>query len=271
MIKFSSSRYLRISIKVLILLLIAKFLSLIFWLFLPSDGVDLIQKESYQHRYQKVDFQNMIKNSNSLVKNEPIENGNSFSGLSITNMVLKGLYGTSSGGYVIVSLKISPKSTSIIGVGESFSGFTLKSIRLTSAIFVKDGTEYILELEKIKKSKNFIKGVENTVSVGNSIDVSRNDISFYTKNPKEVWKDISFSEVRNGRDIEGFRVTKINSNSKLATLGLKKGDLIIKANNIELKSYKDILGIYSNIDKLKRIQVVVMRNNQEKELVYEIN
>jgi len=271
MIKFSSSRYLQISIKVLILLLIAKFISLIFWLFLPNDGVEFMQNENYQHKYQKVDFHNMVENSNGLLKKEPIKNGSSFTGLSITNMILKGLYGTSNGGYVIVSLKLSPKSTSIIGVGESFSGFTLKSIRLTGAIFVKDGVEYLLELEKIKKSENFIKGVTSSISMGSSIDVSRNDISFYAKNPKEVWKDISFSEVRNGSSIEGFRVTKINNNSKMATLGLRKGDMIIKANNIELKSYKDILGIYSNIDKLKIIQVVVMRNNQERELVYEIN
>ncbi len=31
------------------------------------------------------------------------------------------------------------------------------------------------------------------------------------------------------------------------------------------------MDIYAKIDKLDTIQIVVMRNNQEKELIYEIN
>lgn len=271
MIKISSSRYLQISVNMLILLLVAKFISLIFWLFLPNDGIEFVYKENYQYKYQKIDFHNMVKSSNSFLKDIAIHKSSSFSGLSIKNMILKGLYGTSNGGYVIVSLKASPKLTSIIGVGESYSGFTLRSINLTNAIFVKDGVEYILELEKIKKSKSFIRNIDSEVSSGELVDVSRDDISFYSHNPPQLWNDISIVEVKNGKTIKGFKVTKIQSNSKMASLGLKKDDLIIKVNNIKLESYKDALEIYNNIDKLKNIQVVVIRNNQEKELLYEIN
>jgi len=64
---------------------------------------------------------------------------------------------------------------------------------------------------------------------------------------------------------------RIDPNSKFATLGLRKGDVIIKANNIPLKSYRDAMNVYKNINKFDAINIVVMRNNQEKELVYEIN
>ncbi len=57
----------------------------------------------------------------------------------------------------------------------------------------------------------------------------------------------------------------------MARLGIQKGDIIIKANNIELKSYKDALNLYGKINDLDTIQIVILRNNQEKEIVYDIN
>jgi type II secretory pathway component PulC len=57
----------------------------------------------------------------------------------------------------------------------------------------------------------------------------------------------------------------------MATLGLREGDVIIKANNIELKSYKDAIDIYNGLDQLDAVQIVVLRENQEVELVYEIH
>ncbi|MGB3961610.1 MAG: PDZ domain-containing protein, partial [Sulfurimonas sp.] len=101
--------------------------------------------------------------------------------------------------------------------------------------------------------------------------VSKEDIALYAKSPQEIWKEISIVEVKNGEAIEGFKVTKITKGSKMATLGLREGDVIIKANNIELTSYKDAIEIYNGIDKLDAIQIVVMRENQEVEIVYEIH
>ena len=49
-----------------------------------------------------------------------------------------------------------------------------------------------------------------------------------------------------------------------------EGDVIIKANNKELKSYADALDIYKKIGTLQALELVVLRNNQEKEIVYEI-
>jgi type II secretory pathway component PulC len=66
-------------------------------------------------------------------------------------------------------------------------------------------------------------------------------------------------------------VTKIKQGSKFSELGLKVGDIILKANGLELKSYKDAIKIYQNIDKLDTIVLLVKRGKQEKEIIYEIN
>ncbi|MDQ7068989.1 MAG: PDZ domain-containing protein [Sulfurimonas sp.] len=69
----------------------------------------------------------------------------------------------------------------------------------------------------------------------------------------------------------GFKVNRIKANSKMATLGLQKGDVITKANNIELKSFKDALDLYKKIDKIETISLVILRNNQEREIIYDIH
>ncbi len=273
--KLSSSHIMKIIARLLILLAVAKVISLGAWWYLPSDGQELSVKNSYQPKYQRVDFKNMIDRDVAANTPHAKKEETTNSGISITNMILKGLYGTKTKGYVIVAMKSSAKKTSIVGIGEKFKGFTLKSISINSALFQKGGKDYILELAKSKKpnamSKAKKKSTKDRVNIEEPIGVTRADISHYAKNPKQIWKEISIKEVKNGKKIKGFRVTKIDAKSKFAALGLQKGDLIIKANNVELKSYRDALEIYKNIDKLDTIQIVVMRNNQETELVYEIN
>ena len=272
MIKLSNSASLKIFTKLLILLVVAKAISLAIWAYLPSDGVELSEQKNYQPKYHRVDFKNMLPNSKKESISATTQTATTSSGISITNMILKGLYGNNNSGFVIVALKSSPKITSIVEVGEVFSGFTLKSITSKSVIFTKNSKDYILELDK-SKSKGSVSKISDEVEEDNGEpkSVQRSDITFYEKNPKQIWKDISIREVKNGTEIKGFKVTRITKNSKMEKLGLKKGDIIIKANNIELKSYKNAMDIYSKIGTLDMIQIVVMRNNQEKELVYEIN
>lgn len=268
MIKLSNSTFLPIFARLLILLVVAKSIALVLLWLLPSDGVELALQKSYKPKYQKVDFENMIHSPAGARGTNAAES--SSNAVSITSMVLNGLYGKESYGYVIVALKASPSKTSIIAVGEDFSGFRLHSIAPMSATFTKGGKEYTLELEKTMTNASVSK-FESEVEDTSPKSVSKEDIALYAKSPQDIWKEISIVEVKNGEAIEGFRVTKIVKNSKMASLGLREGDVIIKANNIELKSYKDAIEIYNGLDKLEAVQIVVLRENQEVELVYEIH
>jgi len=268
MIKISNSKLILVFTKLLILLVIAKLISFSVWWLLPSNGIELSMKENYQPKYQRVSFNNMIKTE--VKQKQKVKKVDA--GKSITNMLLKGLYGKANDGFVIVAMKSTAKRTTIVEVGEIYEGYKLKSISPKSAMFSKNGSDFVLSLEKIKVD-NMVTRVrkrERTFPNHSSI-IERNDIAHYAKNPRQIWKDISIREVKDGRKIKGFKVTKIANNSRLASLGLRRGDLIIKANNVRLKSYKEALDIYKNIDKLDMIQLVVIRDNQEVELVYEIN
>ena len=54
-------------------------------------------------------------------------------------------------------------------------------------------------------------------------------------------------------------------------LGLQKGDIIIKANNVKLESLKDVMKIYNNINNITAMEITVLRDNTEVELMYEID
>ncbi len=276
MIKISKSDSLKLFVHLLILIAIAKVIALVALWYLPSEGVELSVKTSKQPKYRRIDFANMIKNTkvNSSSPSKGKDKGNSSSNISITSMILKGFYGSGTQGYAILALKKSPKKTSIIAIGEEFSSYKLKLIKPRSIVFTKAGKEYILNLQKIKKGSSITKiksTPSNVRSVAETTTISRKDIQHYSKNPKEMWKDISIVPHKVNKKLVGFRVKRVKKNSKFESLGLKAKDIIIKANNVVLKSYKDVFNIYNKIDKLSTVQIVVLRNNQEKEFIYEID
>ena len=71
--------------------------------------------------------------------------------------------------------------------------------------------------------------------------------------------------------ISGFKVTKVNSKSVFAVLGLKKNDIIKKVNNKSLTNYNEAFKIYNNIDKINYFNILIIRDNKEMELSYDID
>ena len=269
MIKLSNQSIIKKITLLFILLVLAKSISLALWWFLPSEGVNLEEKMSYKPKYQRVDFKNMIKRVNRNRKVVKEKQKTFSSGISITSMILKGLYGSGSHGVAIVARKSSPRKTSLVSVGEDFSGYILKTILKDSVVFSKKNKDYVLKMPVSKASKNISKSfVRSVPHAQNEKVVSRKDIKYYSKNPNKIWKDISIVQLKNK---QGFKITSVRRNSKMAALGLQKGDIMIRANNNDLKTYKDAIDLYKEIDKIKTIQLVVLRNNEEKEFIYEIN
>ena len=271
MTKLSKSYLLSVLSILLVLLAVAKAMSLLLWWFLPNDGIELKVDENYKPKYQRVDFTNMITASKQRTKAQSTQKNSTST--NITNMLLKGLYGSKYKGFAIVALKSSPVKTSVISVGEEFSGYVLTEILADGVVFRKNEKDYVLKMFVGKGKKNVRSFIKPVKYIDDSLPkkVSKADIKEYAKDPKKIWNDIAIVEVRKGKKIEGFKVTRVKRNSQIASLGLQKNDIIIRVNNMEMTSYKQALKLYKEIDTLKNIEIVVMRNNQEKELVYDIN
>jgi general secretion pathway protein C len=272
MIKLSKNSFLNLLVPLVGVVLVAKMVGVGLWWYLPDQGEELRVKESYTFPYVRVDFKNMLPKKASLAKKKEVFAPSQ--AFNINSLILKGLYGIDQTGFAIIAKKSSPKKTTIISVGEQFAGYTLKMVAIDYVVLQKQHKEYILKLEKraTKPSTTFVKNVANTQEDdSNEYKVKKQDINYYAKHPSKIWRDIAIDEVKKDGKIIGFKVKRIRPKSRMATIGLKVGDLIIRANNVELQSYRDAIKLYKNINKIETLELVVLRNNQEKEIVYEIH
>ncbi len=265
--KISNSKFLTRFITLLVTLLSAKLVAVGIDWFLPKQGLESQNKRSYVIAYRHIDFHNMLKTK--VVQVQPKKSVSQVE--SINTLVLKGLYGNDSYGYAIVAKKSAPKNTTIVAIGESYASYKLKRIALDHIVFSRNNKEYILHLGKDTHAKNKRFNFVESSDESDAHTLSRRDIQYYSKNIDHLDHDIAVDEVYENGKINGFKIRNIRKGSKIAQIGLKRGDIILKANNIALKSYNDAFKIYQNLSKLKTIDLLIKRANQEKEILYEIH
>ena len=178
-------------------------------------------------------------------------------------------------GYVIINQK--GKSDSIfLNVGDSYKGFKLVELYDNYALFEKSNKKYKLELNKKVKfnyiNASFDKKDDKILDKGDYKSIDKSLINSYIHNPRKIWSNISINEYRKNGKIIGFKVYNVKRGSDFEKIGLKAGDIIIKVNNIKLNSIKSAFDIYNKVKNgsLSSINLIILRNNQEMELEYEI-
>lgn len=269
--------FMRFIRNLLILVLLAKAISLVMLWYFQSEGVHYHPNSSKLPEYKRYNANNLIKATQKpdiKMATEPTsEEAKALAsyGPNISNMLLKALFKRKNGGVIIIALKSKPNDSKVLGIGEAFQGYTLTKILKNGAIFDKRGETFSLYFAEAKQDERYRSKPSAQQQDDDEIkQVSKTDIIHYAKNVKQIWRDIGIVEVRKAGKIVGFKVTRIKANTPFAQLGLRKGDIIIKANNKQMTSYKDAIAIYKGIDKLEALELVVLRNNQETEINYEI-
>lgn len=260
-------------VRLFVILIITKTLGLALCLFLPQEGVDLGKNVTAQPVYQRYKTHNMITASNGTLRMS------SGQGLNISELTLKGIYGSKRQGFAIVSLKSLPSKTEVISISETFKGYRLISIEKNAAQFKKNGTMYTLMMQDSKPlpaykvastSRNNVAETRKDEGDPSNVHVSRLNIEEYRQNVKRLWKDIGIMEAKKLGKIVGFKVTHLNASSPIGNVGLKNGDVIIKVNNKALTSYTVAMDVYKRVDKIKDLKITLMRDHKEKEITYEI-
>jgi len=263
----------RIIRNMLVVILIAKAISLVIFWYFPGEGINYNPGSSKMPEYKRYSLRNIIQPTelpDARSATGPMGDELAGYGPNISNMVLKGLYKRKDGGFVIIALKAKPDDSKVLGIDDVYQGYQLRKILDNGAVFSKNGQNYSLFFaHEEERERSAARGPSTTGDEGVQ-QVAKSDISYYAKNVEEIWKDISIVEVKQEGKITGFKVTRIKPDSPFAKLGLRQGDIIIKANNKPMTSYKDAIAIYNGIDKLQALELVVLRNNQETEIVYEI-
>lgn len=152
--------------------------------------------------------------------------------------------------------------------------YRLVGISQTSAIFTAYGKRMMLRLGEdgnLSLKETVTEYVPDETSVASNYAVPRSTIDRYMDNMGETWKNITINEVAEQGKIVGFRVDEIALGSPFALLGLQKGDVITGVDNKPIDSYAAVFAAYQNGLRRSAIKITVLRNNQPKDLEYEIS
>jgi general secretion pathway protein C len=145
-------------------------------------------------------------------------------------------------------------------------------IVLAESVSSLDGEENEVHSGQAEEKQAKESGPEGEISQGDGITVvDRSLLEHYSKNMKEIWKNIGIRELKKDGAIAGFKVNFVKRGSDFAKLGLRRGDVIKSINGQELNSYKSAFDIYKNIDTMNNLTMKVLRGKEEMELEYEIN
>ncbi len=269
---------------VLVLLVVVKviwFVAEVLWL--PNTGVEHVAQKGGKALYYRVKL--TPNQAKAPVTKTPTKKPIKQDTGSINNIKLLAIYNASDATVVTVSYKTKTK---VLSRGEDINGFVLEGAASSFATFSKSAKTYKVLLYKGKstgkssveavkssepvKKKPKVKQAEGKVTdAGDHKMIDRSLLDHYAKNMDDIYKNIGIGEVKNGKDLAGFRITFVRKDSPFAKLGIKRDDVIKSINGQEITSYNAAFGVYKNIQNIDNLTLVIQRGKEEMELEYEIN
>ncbi|HEO98633.1 MAG: hypothetical protein JW682_01130 [Campylobacterales bacterium] len=270
---------------ILVAILVVKLLWVVVaFIWLPTAGVEYSEERGIKNLYYRVriasDRQPQI-----------VEQQKAVPQASIKDIDLLGIYSAS--GSTVVTVQHKGK-TKVLSRGESINDFVLEGAGSDFATFSKEEKLYTVTLLKPKKSSGgtgSIKTVNGSdterpkeakneqdktpsgeiVDAGDRKIIDRSLLTHYTTNMDDIFKDIGIQDMKEGDTVTGFKVSFVRRGSHFSKLGLQKGDIIKSVNGQEINSYNAAFGIFKEVQNMANMTLVIIRDNKEMELEYEVN
>ncbi len=262
-INFNRNTLLNLVVKFLIMVFIAKAISLAALYFLPKQGVHNSSKSEFimpYMRYSISDFR--LKASSMQVSDEA-------SSLSINSIVLKAIYMMGKDSIIVLAPKSNPMKSKTISIGETFEGYKLKKVFADHAFFMRNYKNYRLYLN-LKKGAPRWKNVDKNADSGEVRRISSSEVKKVMANPTDIWKNIGLREHFTQGKQDGFKVSFVRKGTVFESLGLRIGDVIQKINNQEIKNNAQAFKAYQQFKNAKALKLNILRGNSKMELEYEI-
>jgi general secretion pathway protein C len=276
---FSSEMFKKILALLVVLLIIKTLWFVVEVLWLPSQGIDPAVQSGPKSLYYRVKLtpnQAVAPVVNNIPV--PIKEGN------MKDIKLLAIYGDSEVTIVTVANR---GKTKVLSRGDNINGFVLNGGGLNYATFSKNSKSYKVMLFSPKSSgKSSIvptvpvpavekpersKAKGEVTDLGDHKVIDRSLLEHYADNMDDIYKNIGITEVKNGRNLEGFRLTFVRKDSPFAKLGVRRDDVIKEINGQAITSYNTALEVYKNIKNIENLSLKIKRGKEEMELEYEIN
>ena len=249
-------------------------------IFLTAEDIDQVKDQSSKALYYRV----KLTPSNIAAPQKVIKAPTKIKG-SIKEITLLAIYNASD--ITVVTVLYKEKSK-VLGTGDTINGFTLEGAGNNFAIFSQNNKNYKVFLDKKSKSSSSIrpskklsaptktfskekKVLGEVTNEGSVKIIDRSLLDHYANNMDDIYKNIGISEIKEGKDIKGFKVNFVRKDSPFAKLGIRRDDVIKAVNGQEINSYNAAFGVYKNIKNIDNLSLVIIRGKEEMELEYEIN
>jgi len=266
------------SIQFILVPLIVLALIKIFWVVLetfvlPKDGINHTEVIRNKPLYYRVKLLKQEQKTTRPVIKKHIAN--------IKDIQLIAIYSELDNVVVTVIYK---NKTKVLIKGDTINGFKLISGTKDYALFEKNNKHYKVQLVKASSNnQSSIQVVNPTtqqiqeetindgiVDKGDHKEIDRKIFEHFSNNMDDIYKNIGIKEI-NKKNKKEFQVSFIKRGSPFAKLGIRRGDIIKSINGQEVDSYGAAFNAYQGIKGADMLTVIVIRNNKELELEYEIN
>ena len=264
-INFNRLSFIRYGVQFLIMVFIAKLISMGIWFFLPKEGVSASSKADFVMPYMRYSIDNYR------LKASEIKAADRANALSINSIVLKAIYLMGEESFIVAAPKNNPTKSKTISIGELFEGYKLKKVFVDYVVFERSYKQYRLYISKPKANARW-KNVKKEVASGQD-EVRRIDSAEVKKiitNPTNIWKNIGLREHFTKGKQDGFKVSFVRKGTVFESLGLKVGDIIVGINNKELKNNAQAFSAYQELKNSKALKLSILREKTPMELEYEI-
>lgn len=186
------------------------------------------------------------------------------------SLILKGVI-TLSPGYAFIENK--DKIQKLFKKGEDVFGFGILNIVESKKVVISQGGKLftlLLEgsVEEDKKANKDEKFSQKGVGERN---FAKEEIKRFLEDPREIFTDARLlPNLKDGKQM-GFIVNEVRPGGFYERLGIFNGDIILRANKIELTSPNDGIKMFNIIKELDRVELDIIRGGRPVTLVYNIN
>lgn len=201
--------------------------------------------------------------------------------ISSLNLKLTGVVASDRGGFALISVSGQPQTPFFVGE-VVVSNAVLDAVLEDRVILLRNGVRESLLLENADATGAGLPTIQPVPTANqsplnklveqtgdNRFKLAKKDLTANLKNP-EVLRQALIVPNPGG----GFVVKNIQPGSVFEKLGLNRGDVIRKVNNMDINSMVDVMQLYrltGDIDQISNIQVEVERNGNREQLLYRLD
>ncbi|NPA13543.1 MAG: PDZ domain-containing protein [Aquificae bacterium] len=158
----------------------------------------------------------------------------------------------------------------MVSTGERVGDYKVVKIHKYKVILLKDGSLYSVSISPSERglSDGRNKGKQTEERYRYTLD--RDEVKSLTKDLGRIFKKVAVIPVVKNGETQGYKLRYVSPRSVLYKYGFRTGDIIVAVNGMPVKTPEEAFKVYSLIRNEPTVRVKVIRNGEEKEILYEI-